>query len=341
MRGHWTDEEREAVLSRSFDAQGLGEARLVELVEGPGRGQRLLQVSNSDGIDMEIALDRGFDIARLRYRGRNIGWIGPTDYPAPINADGEDGLGALRSFGGFLVTCGLDHFGLPEKGSAAHLQYPNRPNVVYPLHGRISATPANSYTVVRSLETDTPSIICTGNVRQSGLFNETIELRRTIEIPLLSGQIRIEDRVTNMSRRPVRHGVLYHVNLGYPFLDDSLTVDGIELPDESPICRGPTPASQDAEMFGLAKPKGTGLVSVRVTNPELGGLSLALHYDTRQLPNFGVWRAYQEGIFALGLEPHTSLGPAGNQISLGRPDVLAPREARTYDLAIHITDDRT
>ncbi|WP_282374898.1 DUF4432 family protein [Pseudomonas sp. PS01302] len=332
----WTSEERAAILSRSFDARGLGEVRLLEVGDGPGRGQRLLQLTNADGIELEIAVDRGFDLARLRYRGTNIGWLGPTDYPAPIVPDAQSGLGSLGSFDGFLVTGGLDHHGLPTQGSAAHLRYANRTKIEYPLHGRVNATPARLLRVERVIQNDEPSLICEGVVRQTSLFGATLELRRTIKLPLLGGPICLEDRVTNLSHRVARHAMLYHFNIGYPLLDIGTELSGVLRPPDWSLCEGPTSTEQSAETFELVDPLEQEKADIGLFSPSRNGLALSISYCRSQLPQLGIWRAYQEGVFALGLEPHTYLRSADIPPESGAIDVLDAGETRCYDLRISL-----
>lgn len=332
----WRPDERTAALARSFDARALGEARLLTVGDGPGVGQRLVQLSNADGVELEIAVDRGFDLSRLRYRGVSIGWLGPTDYPAPITSDAEDGLGGLRAFDGFLVTGGLDHHGLPTKGDATHLRYSNRASIHYPLHGRISATPARLVSVERDIASDQPSLVCIGVVRQASLFGGVLELRRTITLPLLGGPIRLQDRVTNLSHRIARHAMLYHFNVGYPLLDVGSELSGLECPAGWLLCDGPTTSDQQAESFELAYPVREDNVEIALRNAGNPGIEFTLGYRRSQLPAFGLWRAYEAGIFALGLEPHTLLGRADLPLEEGGVDVLSAGESRTYDIQISL-----
>ncbi|UXN76060.1 aldose 1-epimerase family protein (plasmid) [Devosia sp. A8/3-2] len=50
---------------RTVDGRGVADIRMLQVEDGPGRGQRLLVVRNAAGIGFEIAVDRGFDISSV------------------------------------------------------------------------------------------------------------------------------------------------------------------------------------------------------------------------------------------------------------------------------------
>ena len=131
------------LLRKTADLRALADIRLVTLEDGPGRGQRLLIGRNADGIAFEVAVDRGFDVSVLSFKGANIGWHSPAQMPFPSHDPGsEEGWGFLRNFDGFLVTCGLDHFSRPGEVDISHYNHPHLNTRKMPLHGRISVEKA-------------------------------------------------------------------------------------------------------------------------------------------------------------------------------------------------------
>lgn len=336
MKLSWTEQERRELLAKSFDAKALGGVSQYNLANGPECGQRIVRLQSSKGLEAEICVDRGFDIATLRYKGINLGWRGPSSFPAPVELDADKGLGLLRSFEGFLVTCGLDHFGLPAEGPADHLIYPNRDRLVYPLHGRASGIPATIESAGTVLDTAEPYSWCTGVVRQAVVFGEVLELRRTIRMPLLGAELSIEDTVTNRGALPARHGMLYHCNIGYPLLDTSTRISGVGQSFEDQVSNcPPIPGHDIVERFDMAEPVGN--TSIAVSNPALDGVKLTLAYSEDTLPNLGIWQAYQSGIFALGIEPHSNLGDPEQKVVAGKDGVLAANEEQKYFLKFSLT----
>ena len=78
----------------------------VILAKGKGKGMTLLQVRNGLGLELVLSADRAMDIARVTFKGDNIGYFSPCGYVAPGFYDNR-GNGFLKSFtAGFLTTCG-------------------------------------------------------------------------------------------------------------------------------------------------------------------------------------------------------------------------------------------
>lgn len=311
------------LLRRTPDLRAIADIRLMTLEDGPGRGQRILVARNATGVGFEVAVDRGFDISTLSFKGANIGWHSPNQMVFPTHdPDSEEGLGFFRNFDGFMVTCGLDQYSRPFEADVSHYNYPNLKTRRLPQHGRISTQKARL--LGYGVDQGSASIHCEGIVRQASVFGEVLELHRKITLPIYGGTLKIQDTVTNRSFRPSDCAVLYHLNFGYPFLDEDLTISGLPEPMHSEINALP-PAPDDS--FG----EKVDLIDSRVTPHEEAislhsptcGLKVLLDYDQAALPKFAVWRAYQSGVFALGIEPRADLRPdQGGQ--------LAPGESREY-----------
>jgi hypothetical protein len=275
------------------------------LEDGPGRGQRLLLGRNGTGVNFEVAVDRGFDISALSVNGINVGWHSPTQMRFPaVDPDSEDGWAFLRNFDGFMVTCGLDHYSKPRDTDVAHYNHPHLKTVRMPLHGRISTE--KSKLLGYGVNPDTGEIFCEGIVRQAGVFGETLELQRRITLAAFQSTLTVVDTVTNRGFRPTRHAVLYHLNYGYPFLDQNLEIAGLPDPLLSAL-RSDPPIPDDGygeRVDNVPANEISELSPVTLTNPALG-LSVAMDFSRDHLTKLAVWRAYQSGIFALGVEPKT------------------------------------
>src|SRR5439155_8487030 len=191
------------IRKRTVDWRGIAEIRLVSIEDGPGRGQRVILARNATGLQFEVAVDRGFDLSALSWKGINLGWHGPNRMPFPPASTTEDGgRGMLRAFDGFLVTCGLDHFGVPKLAPADHFIYPHRPQAHYPFHGRIALQGAELGGYGLDMDAAEPMLWCEGIVRQTALFGEVLSLRRRIELPVFGTAIKLSDVVTNDGYTP-------------------------------------------------------------------------------------------------------------------------------------------
>lgn len=310
---------------RTGDLRALADIRLLTLEDGPGRGQRLLVARNANGISFEVAVDRGFDISGLFYSGVNIGWHSPAQMPYPLHDPvSEDGWGFLRNFDGFMVTCGLDHYSRPNDTDVSQYNHPHIKSKKMPLHGRISTEKARLISC--GVDTETLEISCEATIRQASVFGETLELRRKITLPVFGTELVVEDVVTNRGYRPTDHAIMYHVNFGYPFLDEALSISGIPDPLLSELNSLPAaPADDFGEKVDVVDSRITPHQIPVVLRNERCGVAVSFKYSQEALPKLAIWRAYQSGIFALGIEPRTDLRPTDGGI-------LAPGESRAYSL---------
>src|SRR5262245_4523875 len=90
---------------RASDHSRLAGIELVTLADGPGRGVRILEARTGSGLAFRVAVDRGFDLEGLDWRGIPLGWHSPVGErnPALHQAELENGLGFLRVFTGLLA----------------------------------------------------------------------------------------------------------------------------------------------------------------------------------------------------------------------------------------------
>ncbi len=218
--------EAQTLLLDTIDATG-GSARAVGLArqtmaadlitrgDGWERGVRSVLLQN-DRIAIEVVVDRALDVASARIRQIPIGWRSPTDIVAPWFVENA-GFGPHRGFfGGLLTTCGLDHIGRPTERSAQPFGYAARSTDSFPMHGRISGTPARlSGYGVRERDGKLEAFV-EGLVTQVAVFGEHLTLRRRISITYASALIRIEDEVENNGYASSPLAVMYHVNIGWP-----------------------------------------------------------------------------------------------------------------------------
>jgi hypothetical protein len=231
---------REELLRRVGRLEQVAGVRLVTLGDGSERGVRVLEFRSGCGFDFDVLVDRGFDIGRCSQGGRSLAWISPTGFPGPWFAEPE-GLGFLRGFGaGLLTTCGLDHAFGPAEDTAAHFGYPAKPTERYGLHGRVSATPARLLGYGEQWNGEACVLFAEGEARQATVFGEHLVLRRRVEVPVGESRLTIRDEVANEGFAPTTHMLLYHVNVGWPVVDE-----GAELlvPARAVRARGDEPTS--------------------------------------------------------------------------------------------------
>jgi hypothetical protein len=309
--------------------------RLVRLADGGGDGSRLLQVWTAGGLCFDVAVDRGFDIYRVIYRGRTIDWVGPPGFRSRFAYE-PGGWGWLRNFhGGLVVTCGLDHILFPITRKVPEYGFPADRDIEFGLHGRVSNEGADL--LAREIEDGDvgPVMRVRGSVTQSSLYNETLVLDRVMTVPAFGSELSIIDTVTNRGFRPTHHEILYHVNFGYPLIDAGTEIRFARLTGEEALVVSEPQLGFREQVTShdmASDERGRGQASV--VN-RAAGVSVGLTYSARSLPRFNVWYMMEAGVYAVGLEP-MSLRPEDRDPE--NLDFLGPQESRRYELAFQFAD---
>ncbi|MEW8977970.1 MAG: DUF4432 family protein [Symbiobacterium sp.] len=272
----------------------------AEYTDGPARGMRFLQVRSGGGLSATLHPDRALDIGLVEVAGTPISWISPVGPVNPLLSWGDDRPSFQRSFGGgMMVTCGMRHFGAPVTiGDES-----------FPTHGRVHSLPASN--VRWGTDWNESRIWVEGVVRETRMGAERLELHRRIEVPIGGTEILVTDRIENVGFREERLEMLYHINLGFPLLDEETSV---QLDQAEVDLSG---QSGGLDFQGLDGSR------VRVTNP---ALPFAVEI-TASLPNLMFWYQPDPGMNVLAVEPY---------IRLEAP--LPPRSAMTLQVRITAVD---
>lgn len=322
------------------DAAHYADIMLVSGEDGPARGARYLIGRTASGLHFRIAVDRGLDITDLDYRGQPLGWHSPAGLVAPsLHApDGEGGLGFLRGFSGFLVTCGWDHYGPARSGPADHHRYALRDRQDYPLHGRANFVPARlrHYGVEEDADGN-PVIRIAGLLRQFALFAEGYDVERTITIHVVEPKVELRDRVVNIGRNRSPHRVLYHINLAYPLIDDGTVVEGV--PDD-PEMPSPMPPLDDGEVERfkcIPRSEWADTITVRQA-AEKGGMALTVTMASPHFTHLVQWWNRFPGANMIGIEPASAAMPGLASEGGWLPDTwMEPGETREYKLVFSLS----
>lgn len=353
MRLHGQDLDRDRLARLSGDLSALGGVRSVLLDDGAERGIRALEFRTGTGLAFDVLVDRAMDIGPAEHAGRSFGWRSATGFRHPGLHDyrDEDGLAWLRSFSGLVVTAGLDHTLFTAEVDAAQYRYPYRKSVWNGLHGRIANTPARLIGYGeewRSAETCT--LWAEGEVRQAAVFGEHLRLRRRIEADLGSNSIRLTDTVTNNGFDPTPHMLLYHINLGWPLVDEGarlvapisrtrVSTDSVQQQRVS-YQRFPSPQPGFVEqVYAHDLVAGEdGRVAAAVINERLR-MGVQVEWSAKELPYFFEWLHLREGAYAVGLEPSThDVGGETAARADGSMIWLGAGESRSYHTIFSVLD---
>ena len=284
----------------------LGGTRHYELSEGNSKGVRAIDFNTGSGLYFSALPDRGLDISLAYYKGVNLVYQTPNGEVNPAYYNSR-GLEWLRTFfGGLLTTCGLTYFGPPGKDGDEELG----------LHGRCSTIPAKQVCDTSGWDGDEYRLEVSGTVEECSLFGDKVRLVRTITSQLGKKSLLIRDRIENFGFKRSPFTILYHINAGFPLLDDKTKLI-ISATKPEPYNKHSDKGKSEAKIFTLPKPgfqEQNYLYSMRsdrqgygyaaLINPNLlNGLGMYLKFKTDTLPFLSEWKMMGEGDYVVGIEP--------------------------------------
>lgn len=266
------------------------------VVDGESKGLTFIDCHNGK-LRFLLNESRALDVAQLYFEGENISFIsknGITNKSVPF---------ANRFEGGMLYTCGLDCVGEIEGRET---------------HGTLHLTPA----VVTRMECDESGILVEGFLRDSALFGKHLVVKRKIYSAAGSDSVQIEDTLINEGTKAEEYALLYHVNLGYPFLYEG---GKIEVNASSVIPRTPWAKENLSGWETVSAPEDNREETCYFLNMNEGCASytppekdkrFTLSYSQNTLGEFIVWKSMASGDYALGLEPTTTQLDGGFRFSI-------------------------
>ncbi len=338
---------RRELLRRVGTLGQVGGVRLVTLGDGRERGVRVLEV-RTGRLSFDILVDRAFDVWRCDLGGMPVAWISPNGAPGPWYGEAVTDFGWLRTFpGGLFSTCGLNHTGGPGEDAVDHIYAPELPTEHFGLHGRVGTMPARLLGYGEDWDGDECTFWAEGEIRQTAFYGEKLVLRRRIEADLGGATIRVHDRVENVGFSSATHMFLYHVNVGWPIVEegaellipatDVRTSDGSAPGDYLRI--GPPEGEAPERVFEHEVAAGPdGVVTVALVN-RARGLGFAERFRRDQLPRQNTWRMLADGFYALGLEPATNADSGRWEARRrGQLRVLEPGEEQPYDVSFSVLE---
>ncbi len=330
----------DAILRKIGSMKQVARIRRAVLDDGRERGVRIAEVNNGGGLSFTVLLDRGMDIGDAAFGGASLGWIGPCGFQHPSYFSPE-GLGWLRSWGGGLLTgCGLRSVGAPSSVDGE----------AFGIHGRLSNTPAEDVKCHEEWVGDSYVLSVTGSMREARHFGENLLLTRTIATEFGKNVVRISDKVQNCGFRPSHAMLLYHINLGWPLLDEASFVDAVPheaVPRDAEAAKGlsawskcqePEPAYKEQCFYHDIPASSDGFATVSLVNPALA-LKFSISYRKAELPFLTQWKNMGEGEYVMGLEPancHVE-GVAAERDKFKTLRVLEPGESFETFLALSVS----
>lgn len=305
---------------------GIEEHRLVG---GKGDGMRLYEINNGKGIEMTVTPDRNGDIARLRFKGFNMSYMSPCGYVAPAYYD-RLGTKWLKSFtAGYLTTCGLDGVGGPVVDEGEEV----------PFHGSVSNIPCEHAYFCEEGD----DLVVHTLTRDETIFGRKMVLERKIAVSTKENVFTITDKITNNADTTAPFEILYHMNMGYPLLDEDSI---ITIPSSDVKPRNEHAAEDIANWMHMEKPQALyeercyyhsfadGKGMARISQPKLN-TTLTITFDADKLDSFVEWKMMGQRDYVLGLECGNCT-PDGRDVmrKSGKLKFLQPGESITYQVTV-------
>lgn len=307
----------------------LAYARSSVLSDGPGAGNRIIDVCNGSGLHFTIHPDRGMDIVEAEFKGIPVAFRSRCGERSRLEYQPQ-GFEWLRNWqGGLMTTCGLRNAGVP--------------NGEFGLHGRASNTAAEDVGVVREWENGVYRITVRGVLREAKMFGENLRLVRTISTAMGENRIQVRDEITNLADAPDCLQMIYHCNFGYP-----LVAPGVRLESEPhPVKARDAEAERGISAWDSMPEPVTGFpeqcffhelpgatAKMTLFQPALG-LRVSVEYDTKELPRMVEWKLAEKGNYVIGLEPtNTKLMGRTSEMADGTARIIAPGEKIRHSVDI-------
>lgn len=271
---------------RISNFQQVASIRRYTLTEGREKGLDVLDCDNGK-IRFLLNVSKACDIMQLYHEGQNMSFVSKNGFT-------KREISFLKRFeGGMLYTCGLDSVGGRDG---------------YELHGTLHNIPAE---IIRA-ECNENGIIVEAIIRDTALFGKNLALKRKIFTEIGGDSITLEDTLCNIGYKEEEYCLLYHINVGYPMLDNGAKV----IADvESYTPRTAWAKQNETTMYamsGAVPNQEETCYFLKLSKPEISlinekiGKKFTVSYSGDTLPHFVEWKSMASGDYALGLEPCTT-----------------------------------
>ena len=271
---------------RISNFEQVASLRRYTMTDGRGAGLDVIDCDNGK-LRFLLNVTKGLDVMQMYHKGENLSFLSKNAF----SARETDFLSRFE--GGMLYTCGLDSVGGRDG---------------YELHG----TYHNMTAEITRAECDENGITVEAIIRNTALFGRNLVMYRRVSTAICGDTLSIEDRLVNRGFGEENYCLLYHINLGYPMLDDGAVIEAnvVENFPRTPwseehketflTMESPLPLKEETCYFlKLAEPK------ISLKNAK-NGKRFTLTYSADTLPAFIEWKSMASADYALGLEPATT-----------------------------------
>lgn len=260
--------------------------RRYTLTEGKETGLKVIELNNGN-LRVLLNESKALDIMQVWYKGVNMSFVSKNGFTNREIPFGK------RFEGGMLYTCGLDAIGgIPG----------------FEPHGTLHNTPARIICIAQNEDVLQVEAV----MEHTALFGANLQLHRTVTLFINEDKLLLRDTLVNAGTKPEDYCILYHVNFGYPMLDEGVEI----VADINAVTARSEHATQNLKSRTLfPAPKDNEEEScyflensadfVTLINRKLGN-KITLSYSRDTLPALVQWNAPASQDYALGIEPASS-----------------------------------
>lgn len=275
-------------------------------------GLKVIELYNES---MHVLLNESkcLDIMQVFYKGVNVSYISKNGFNNNNHLPFEE-----RYEGGTLYTSGLEMVGSMEG---------------YPTHGTVHTRPMN----IEKSYIEGNRLIVVGTNRNSAIFSKNLVLKRTIVLE--GNSIHLTDELSNESYKDENYALLYHINMGYPLLDDGAKIEG-DFKSVKPRTKFAEENIKTHKLITKPFDNQDEMVYYIDNNSNYASLinekinmKYTITYSKDTLPNLVEWKCMQSGEYALGLEPTTTYFDKDFKYK-----TIKPNEVVTFSVSITINN---
>lgn len=291
----------------------IASVRRYTLTEGKEAGLDVIECNNGK-IRFLLNVSKALDIMQLYHKGQNMSFVSKNGFS-------KREINFLNRFeGGMLYTCGLDSVGGRDG---------------YELHGTIHNIPAK----IIHMECNEQEIVIEAIINDTSLFGKNLVLKRKITTQINGDYVEISDTLTNNSFKEEKYCLLYHINVGYPMLDEGCKIIADVISYEPRTVWAKENENSMYEISNSVDNQEETCYFLNLKDPEISLINPKINkkfivsYSKDTLPHFLEWKSMASGDYALGLEPCTT-----DLDDKFEYKTIMPNESKTFKIRMLIAE---
>lgn len=304
MKLYGKEIDNKEILKYIGNTQQIMGLKKYRMSDGFADGVECVDIKTGAGLVYTVVLSRALDISFAEYRGDSLTHISPIGAVAPayFDASGDEWL---RSFGvGMLTSVGIDQAGGPCESDGRW----------YGQHGRLSNIPARNIALHEDFTNNGFEMSVTGEMCQWKQVEQNLFLRRKISSIAGDNTIYIHDTYENRGYEKSPFMILYHFNIGFPFLNEKtefiIPNTGVSsmYPDrpvpEKTNVTGPIESKEEDVFHYETKADDEGYsYALAISNGERPNIGLLWKFPHEVLPICTQWLQMSYQDYVVGIEP--------------------------------------